>query len=122
MFRALYTPPHVMKAGITESLVQRKESAAEVGLVIGTKSKQGSRSGSCGWITSFSRDCPARPSHPMVEREAGELSRPGTGPGVAAAWRADRRDAGGGGAAARVWGLLSSHSGRGPADTHPAGA
>ncbi len=37
----------------------------KVGLAIGTKSKQGSRTGRCGWITSFLRSLGSRPVFPI---------------------------------------------------------
>src|ERR1700678_1838499 len=55
--RALYTPPVTPRKSVTPAAggptLGREPS--KVGLVLGVKSYQGSRTGRCGWITSFLR-------------------------------------------------------------------
>src|SRR5699024_12175394 len=53
----LHTARQVTKVGNTRSRWPNPfgEEPSKVGPVIGTKSEQGSRTGRCGWITSFLR-------------------------------------------------------------------
>src|SRR5699024_7430920 len=50
----VHTARHVMKVGNTRSQWPKLvRELSKVGSAIGTKSYQGSRTGRCGWITSF---------------------------------------------------------------------
>src|SRR5699024_10766085 len=52
----VHTARHVMKVGNTRSQWPKLvRELSKVGSAIGTKSEQGSRTGRCGWITSFLR-------------------------------------------------------------------